>query len=156
MTTELTTRPFTGLRRFFGRDPFRALQEEMDDLIASFSREWDGGWLSGELQPSLDVAETDEAIEVRVDLPGVKPDDIDVEIRNNVLQITAERKEEREEKGKTWHRTERRVGTFTRALTLPCDVQEDKVQAEYRDGVLSIMLPKAEQARTRKISVQGK
>ena len=95
MTTELSTRPSTGLSRFFDRDPFRKLQQQMDDLIASFSRELDGGqWPAADFHPSLDVSETEEAIQIRVDLPGIKPEEVDVEVRNNVLQITGERKDE--------------------------------------------------------------
>ncbi len=157
MTTELSQRPSTGLGRFFDRDPFRSLQQHMDDLISNFSREFDGGqWPAGELRPSLDVSETDDAIQIHVDLPGMKPEDVNVEVRGNMLQITGERKEEREEKGKTWHRTERRVGKFSRALSLPCDVQEKNVNAEYANGVLNITLPKAEKAKTQKITVKAK
>ncbi|MBT6158256.1 MAG: Hsp20/alpha crystallin family protein [Planctomycetaceae bacterium] len=157
MTTELSPRPATGLGRFFDRDPFRSLQHQMDDLMASFSREWDGShWLSTEFHPSIDVSETDDAIEIRVDLPGIKPEEVDVEVRGNLLQITGERKEEREEKGKTWHRTERHVGKFARTMTLPCDVQDNEVEAECCEGVLRITLPKAEQARTHKIPVRAK
>lgn len=157
MAKELSTRPSTGLGRIFDRDPFQRLQKQMDDLIASFSQEWDGGpWLPADFQPSLDVSETDEAIQIRVDLPGIKPEEVDVEVRNNVLEITGERKEEREEKGKSWHRTERRVGRFARSLALPCDVQDDKVEAECTNGVLTIMLPKAEKAKSKKINVKAK
>lgn len=157
MTNELSQRPASGLRRLFDRDPFHKLQQQMDELIASFSREWDGGnWLSADFHPSIDVSETDESLQVRVDLPGTKPEEVHVEVRNNVLQITGERKEEREEKNKTWHRTERRVGRFARSMTLPCDVQEDKVVAECVNGVLNILLPKAEKAKSKKIPVKGK
>lgn len=157
MATTLPTRISTGLERFFDRDPFRTLQQEMDNLISNFSREWDGGTLTaGEFQPQIDVSESDDAIQVHVDLPGIKPEEVDVEVRGNVLQITGDRKEEREEKGKTWHRTERRVGRFARAMTLPCAVQEDKVQAECSNGVLNITLPKAEKEKTHKITVKGK
>jgi HSP20 family protein len=156
MTTTLPTRISTGLERIFDRDPFRAFQQEMDNLISSFSRDWDGGAVSTDFCPQLDVSETDDAIHVRVDLPGIKPEEVDVEVRGNVLQINGERKEEREEKGKTWHRTERRVGKFARSMTLPCAVKEDKVQAECSDGVLNVTLPKAEKEKTRKIAVKGK
>ena len=157
MTNELSQRPSTGLGRLFDRDPFRTLQQHMDDLISNFSREFDGGqWPSTELRPSIDVSETDEAIQVHVDLPGMKPEDVNVEVRGNILQITGERKEEREEQGKTWHRTERRVGKFARAMTLPCDVQDKKVEAEYCNGVLNITLPKAEKAKSQKIPVKAK
>jgi HSP20 family protein len=157
MTQEVSTRPSTGLGRLFDRDPFHKLQQQMDDLIAGFSREWDGGhWLSADFHPSLDISETDEAIQVRVDLPGIKPEEVEVEVRNNVLQITGERKEEREEKNKTWHRTERRVGRFARSMTLPCEVQDEKIVAECSNGVLNIQLPKAEKAKSKKIAVKAK
>lgn len=157
MPQELSQHPKSGLSRLFDRDPFHRLQQQMDDLIASFSQEWDGGkWISADFHPFLDVSETDEAVHVRVDLPGVKPEEIEVEVRNNVLQITGERKEEREEKGKTWHRTERRVGRFARSLTLPCEVRDDKVEAVCSDGVLNISLPKAETAKAHKIAVKPK
>lgn len=157
MTSELSTRPSRGLGRFFDRDPFRSLQQQMDDLMSSFSREWDGGnWTPTDFHPSIDVAETDDAIDIRIDLPGIKPEDVDVEVRGNQLHITGERKEEREEKGKTWHRTERHVGRFARSMTLPCDVQDKEVEAEYCEGVLCISLPKAEQAKTHKIPVKAK
>ena len=157
MTNERSQRPATGLSRIFDRDPFHKLQQQMDELMASFSREWDGGaWLSADFHPSLDISETDEAVQVRVDLPGIKPEEVQVEVRNNVLQITGERKEEREEKNKTWHRTERRIGRFARSMMLPCEVQEDKVVAECSNGVLNILLPKAEKAKSKKIAVKAK
>ena len=157
MATELSTRPASGLRRLFDRDPFRSLQEEMDELIANFSRGWEGGDLSsGMLRPAVDISETDDSLQVCVDLPGLKPEEVHVEVRNNTLQISGERKEEREEKGKTWHRTERRIGSFSRSTMLPCAVKEDKVQAEYSNGVLHITLPKAEREKTRKIAVKAK
>lgn len=156
MTTTLPTRISSGIERLFDRGPFHNLQQEVDNLIASFSREWDGQWLSAGLRPSIDVSETDNAIQVRVDLPGIKAEEVDVEVRNNVLRITGERKEEREEKGTTWHRTERHVGKFSRSLTLPCDVQDDKVDAVYSNGVLSITLPKLEKEKTHKVTVQAK
>lgn len=156
MATELSTRP-AGLRRIFDRDPFRSLQEEVDELIANFSRGWEGGdWSTGMLRPAVDISETDNSIQVQVDLPGMKPEEVNVEVRNHTLQISGERREEREEKGKTWHRTERRVGSFSRQMSLPCAVDEAKVQAEYSNGVLNITLPKAEKEKSRKITVKGK
>ena len=156
MTTELSTRPSNGMNRLFDRDPFRALQQQMDDLIGGFSRDWDGGHWPSVNKPSLDVSETDNAIEVHVDLPGMKPEDVNVEVRDNILQITGERKEEREEKGKTWHRVERRTGNFIRSLSLPCTVKDAKVEAEYSNGVLTITLPKAEESKPRRVAVKAK
>lgn len=157
MPTERSPHAATSLGRLYSSDPFRSLQQQMDDLLSNFSLEWhNGGRPAAEGRPSLDLSETGDAILVSVDLPGIKPEDVDVQVRGNDLQISGERREEKEEKGKTWHRTERHVGTFARSLTLPCDVQAEKVTAEFRDGVLNITLPKAEQSRTRKIAVTSK
>lgn len=154
MTTTLPARASRALRPFTLRDPFRALQEQMDDLIARFETEWNGEPLPSITAPLLDLSETDDSLQVRTDMPGIKPEDINIEVTGNTLRISGERKEEKEEKGKTYHRVERRYGTFARSLTLPCTVQEDKIEAECHDGVLNVTLPKTEQARTKKIKVK--
>jgi HSP20 family protein len=106
--------------------------------------------------PSLDLAETDSAFEIKVDVPGFKSEEIGVEVRGDLVQIRGEHKTEtKEEKDKTYHRIERRSGSFSRTLTLPCRVNEQKVVADYKEGVLTIHLPKVEGARTHKIKVQG-
>ncbi|MCP4782514.1 MAG: Hsp20/alpha crystallin family protein [Fuerstiella sp.] len=108
--------------------------------------------------PSVDVSETDDSIEVKTDLPGVRSKDIDIEIRNDYLTVsgkTAEVKTTKEGNGRTYHRTERRTGSFSRSVRLPCEVQEDSVEAELKDGVPAITLPKAEVAKTTRISVKG-
>ena len=105
--------------------------------------------------PSLDMSETANTIEVRVDVPGMKAEEIDVQLTNGVLTVSGERKEEKEEKGKTFHRVERRDGSFSRSVTLPSAVAEDKVDAQYKDGVLCITLHKTEEAKSRKITVKS-
>jgi HSP20 family protein len=137
------------------RNPFALLRKEMDDLITRF---WDGeaeGWLSGSFVPSLDLTESENAFEVRMDLPGLEAKDITVQVQGNTLTVSGERKECKEEKGKTYHRTERHCGTFSRTVTLPCNVNEDEVAAEYSQGVLTLTLPKCDAARPRKIPVKG-
>jgi HSP20 family protein len=124
------------------------LREEMQDLAERF-------WGEGEGGPSIDLSETDNSVEVKMDLPGIKPGEVDIQVNGNLLTISGERKEEKEEKGRTYHRLERRVGMFSRSLTLPCAVVEGEAAAEYRDGILSITLPKAEGAKTHKIKVKG-
>jgi HSP20 family protein len=129
--------------------------EEFEDLLG---RLWEGredGWFFGPGIPTLDVSETDKSVEVKVDLPGIKPKEIDIRLSGNVLTVSGERKEEQEEKGKTYHRIERRSGSFSRSVSLPCTVQEDEVAAEYRDGVLTITLPKTEAAKAHKIVVKS-
>ena len=79
----------------------------------------------------------------------------DIEVRADTLHVRGEHTEEREEKGKTFHRIERRAGSFSRSVALPCSVDEEKVTAECRDGVLTISLPKTEESKTRKVKVKG-
>jgi HSP20 family protein len=155
MANTLTTRRPGGLTSMWRRDPFTALREEMNDLRARLWGEEDEGWFAGAITPSVDLSETDTAVEVRMDLPGVKPKDIDIQISGNVLTVTGQRQEEKAEKGRTFHRVERHRGSFSRSLTLPCAVNESEVAAEYRDGVLTITMPKNEEAKPHKIKVKG-
>jgi HSP20 family protein len=90
-----------------------------------------------------------------MDIPGVKTKDIDIQLNGNLLTVTARREEEREEKGRKFHRVERHSGQFSRSLTLPAPVVESEVAAEYRDGVLSITLPKTDDSKAHKIKVKG-
>ena len=155
--TEKTPARTTGLLpSLFSGDPIQSLRREMNDVFSRFSSDWNGGWFGREMIPSLDLSETDNTFELKVDAPGFKADEIEVDVRGDAVHISGERKEEtKEEKGKTYLRVERRSGSFSRSLTLPCRVNEQKVAAEYKDGVLSVHLPKVEGARTHKIKVQG-
>ena len=131
------------------------LREEMEELTSRFWGTEGDGWPVGRLTPSVDIVESEGALEARVDLPGVKPEEIDIQLAGNLLTISGERKEEEEEKGKTFHRIERRTGSFSRCVSLPCTVEEDEVAAEYHDGVLVITLPKTDEAKSRKIKVKS-
>ncbi len=104
----------------------------------------------------LDLVETDQAYEVHMDLPGVKPDQVDIQVNNNMLTIRGQREEQHEEggKGKQYHRVERRFGSFSRSVLLPNSVNDFEAVAEFDDGVLRITLPKSEQARPRKINIK--
>jgi HSP20 family protein len=143
------------LRPWFRRGPLESIREEMQDLISRTFGEEGDLWSVDCITPSLDLAESDNAVEVRMDIPGMEAKDIDIQVNANVLTVSGERKEEREEKGKTYHRVERRVGTFSRSVTLPCPVKEDAVDAQYKSGTLTIKLPKTEEAKARKIIVKG-
>lgn len=156
MATSLPSKLSRGLSGWLSRDPFVDLRNEMDELMGRYVQDWNGGALSEMTLPSTDISETDEAIEVKMDIPGLTADEIDIEVRGNTLQITGEHKEEKEEKGKTFHRVERRQGRIYRSISLPTEVDEKKVNAECRDGVLTITLPKAEQAKSHKITVKAK
>jgi HSP20 family protein len=132
------------------------LRQEIDDLIGRF---WDGEgekvWFAGTFAPSADLVEADNAYEIRMDIPGMEAKDIDVQVHGNAVTISGQRKEEKEEKGKTFHRVERRSGSFSRTLTLPCNVNESEVGADYTQGVLTLKLPKCEETKATKVSVKG-
>ena len=133
-----------------------SLREEMDDLLNRFSLSWDGGReMSLTNAPSLDISETDKDIQLKIDVPGMKPNELEIEVSGDVVRITGEHKEEKEEKGRKFHRVERRVGSFERTVCLPCAVKEEKVNAEYHDGVLTVTLPKLEAAKTHKIPIKA-
>jgi HSP20 family protein len=136
--------------------PFRALRDEFDDLFNRLSTDWEGGkWLSREFCPACDISESADAFQIRMDVPGAKPEDITVRVTGDSVQISGERKEEKEDKGKTWHRMERRCGSFSQTLRLPGAVNEDKVQAEFQDGILTITLPKTEATKVRTVKVKA-
>jgi len=127
----------------------------MEELLGHFWGEPRDGWMAAEIAAPLDIAETENAFELRLDAPAMKADDFHIDVKGNVVTVRGERKEEKEEKGKTWHRVERRTGKFARTLTLPCNVQADEVAAEYAGGVLTVKLPKIEEARPKKIAVKA-
>jgi HSP20 family protein len=132
--------------------PLATLREEVDDLVSRLIGQ--EGWFSGRIVPLLDLSETDTAIQVTMDLPGIDPNDIDIHLSGNTLNVRGESKTEKEEKGRRFHRIERSHGAFSRTVTLPCTVEQDEVAAEYADGVLTITLPKCELARSRQIPVK--
>jgi HSP20 family protein len=103
--------------------------------------------------PLVDVAEADAAYAINAELPGVKLEDVNIEIENNVLTLSAQKRPESTGERYDYHRVERSYGTFTRSFVLPQGVQSDNVQATMKDGVLTIQLPKTEQARPRRIPI---
>ena len=136
------------------RDPFVAMQEEMNDLISRF---WQGKPESTNgltMNPAMDVSENENAFDVRVDAPGMAAKDFDIQVQGNAVVVSGKRHEEHEEDDKKFHRVERRWGSFSRAITLPCEVNEDEVVAQYDSGVLTLTLPKSEKNRARKIDVK--
>jgi HSP20 family protein len=127
----------------------------MNDLISSM---WSGnreGLFGANYVPALDVAEKQNSFELRMDVPGMEAKDLDIKVQGNTVTVSGHRKEEKEEKGKTFHRTERRSGSFSRTITLPCNITEKEVAAEYTNGVLTVVLPKCEEAKGHKIQVKG-
>lgn len=103
--------------------------------------------------PPVDIQETEEGYRLTAELPGLTKNDINITLENNVLRLSGERKLEKDVNKDSYHRIERVYGTFTRAFTLPSLVNSEGVQASFENGILTILVPKAEQARPRKISI---
>ena len=132
------------------------LRRDMDRL---FDRLWDdfGMPLSTRVEremPSIDLSETEDTLIIRAEVPGVNPEDIDISITDNILAIKGEmRQGDNEERG-DYHRRERRYGFFSRTLRLPCKILADDVQAIYKKGVLSIVMPKCKEVSTPQIRIK--
>ncbi|MBI3860574.1 MAG: Hsp20/alpha crystallin family protein [Planctomycetia bacterium] len=135
--------------------PFEMLRQEFDDLFGRLATDWDGKWMTSEFKAACDLSETADAFQLRMDVPGIKPEDITVQVTGETVHVSGERKDEKEEKGKTFHRVERRIGKFAETVVLPSPVNDEKVQAEFHDGVLTITLPKTEASKTRTVKVKA-
>ena len=140
--------------------PLEAFQREVNRLFDDFFRmpalSGDEGMFAA-ATPRVDVKETDAEYEVSAELPGIDEKDVELTLANNVLAIRGEKKTEREEKEKSYYLSERSFGSFRRTIPLPAEVDEDKVEAHFKNGVLTVRLPKsaAAQARTRRIEVKA-
>lgn len=144
----------------FRVDPFRELEEMSNRLSHLLGRALlpkEGGkeeMTVAEWSPLVDITEDDKEYLIKAELPEVKKEDVKLSIHDNVLSISGERKYEKEEKGKKYHRVERAYGSFMRSFTLPDDADAAKIAAEYKDGVLKVHLPKSEKAKPRAIEVK--
>ena len=131
------------------RDPFSRLFDSFFNQDLTGSEEVSNrAWL-----PPVDIQETDDAYRLSAELPGLTKDDINITLENNVLRLTGERKLEKDVKKESYQRIERTYGSFARSFSLPHQVNGDQVEAAFKDGVLTIMVPKAEQAKPRKIAI---
>jgi len=139
--------------------PFLALHREMDRMFDDFSRgfdlsPFDGGRSWGAFTPSVDVREDEKEVTVKAELPGMEEKDIEVNLADNGLTIKGEKKAEKEEKGKdNWYR-ETRYGAFHRFIPLPEGLDREKVDARFKNGVLTVTLPRLEEAKSKKIAVK--
>ncbi len=131
---------------------FEEFRREMDRVMSRFFEGPDGG---DYYRPACNVCETDKQYEIWIDLPGVQPDKVDVELRRGELWVTGERSTPEEREGWTWHRQECPTGKFRRVIRLAQEVDADRIEAEYKDGVLRITVPKAESAQTKRIAVKA-
>ena len=137
------------------RGELARLHNEMDDLFDGFFRGLDRPFGGYKAWPAIDVAEKDDAILVRAEVPVCKADDVDISVYNNTLTISGEKKETREEKDKGYYYSESSYGSFRRDVTLPAEVDTARIEATCKDGVLSITLPKAAKTKAVKVQIKG-
>lgn len=151
-------RTLPSLMRRNGDVPFFDLHREIDRVFNEFTRgmpklgePWEGG-----LKPDMDVKETDKAIEVSIELPGLSEKEVDVSVTDRLLTVSGEKKTEAERKDEDYHVMERAYGRFSRSVTLPFEPDPRKVEAKFAKGVLTLTVPKSPEvtARTRKIAVK--
>jgi HSP20 family protein len=132
-----------------------ALQGEMNRLFNSFFDEGNGSSAGRRWAPAVDLLERDDSLVLKADLPGLTEDDVQIEVRDNVLTIAGERKAEHEEKQNGYYRVERSFGRFSRSLQLPDGVDADRIAAVFDKGVLEVTVPKPEQRKPRRIEIGG-
>ncbi|HEY6973083.1 MAG TPA: Hsp20/alpha crystallin family protein [Nitrospiraceae bacterium] len=140
-------------------DPFRELEDMSDRLNRMFARpaartNGKETMIVADWVPTVDISETDGEYQIKAEIPDVKKEDVKVTLEDGVLTIQGERKQEKEEKGKKYHRVERSYGSFVRSFSLPDVIDEEKVKAEFKDGVLNLHLPKSEKAKPKAIEVK--
>jgi HSP20 family protein len=140
--------------------PLARLREEMQHAFERFLRDpwearWPGLFQTTDVFPHLDLAESDSDVTIRAELPGVQPKDVHVEVTGQVLKLSGEKSAQREEKGRDYHCCERQFGSFSRTVQLPTSVDPAKVDARYKDGVLTITLAKNPEARPKRITVRN-
>ena len=129
------------LNRFFGRQGLTAQPSENGDVFADWA-------------PAVDVQETDTEYLIKADLPAVKREDVKISVEDGILAVEGERKQEKEEKNRKFHRIERSYGTFLRTFTVPEEVEPTKLTAEFKEGMLTVRLPKGVKAKTKAIEVK--
>jgi len=133
-------------------DPFRDLRRVQDEMARTLDR---GAYPRSSDYPPLNVWSNEEETIVQAELPGFSAEDLDLSVVQNTLTLRGTRKPEEIKEGETYHRRERWSGQFVRSLELPFDVVGDQIEAEFKNGVLSIRLPRAEEHKPRKISVKA-
>ena len=142
-------------------DPFRDLVSIQDELNRLFGRTFSGfeplrPSAVGTWAPALDVYETDDKVVAKLDLPGIDPKDVEVSVENSTLTVTGEREFSSEVKEESYHRIERRYGSFSRAFTLPQTADTEKVEASFDKGVLTVEISKVERAKPKRIQIKAK
>lgn len=148
-------------RRTDGLQNLRRLSSALDDAFGDAFGNWPlGQGLEGSITsawvPACDIFEDKDGIKIVMEVPGVNPDDVKLQIENNMLTIRGEKRQVAEEKAERVHRYERSYGSFERTFSLPSTVDGDRIEADISEGVLTVMLPKAEKARPRQIELKSR
>lgn len=136
-----------------------SVQREINRLFDNFFHgdvQADDSFFSSVWAPAVDIAEQDDQYVVKIELPGVNKDDVKITLESNILTIRGEKKQEKENKEDNYHKMERSYGSFQRSFTLPATVKSDKIDASFKDGILTVSLPKAEEAKPKQIDIKVK
>lgn len=133
----------------------RRLPPRMSNLFQQLMGESEPFMNEGTLWPAIDIADREDAVVIKAEAPGCKSEDIEVSIYGNTMTISGVKKEHAEEEKENYYHVESRYGSFRRDLILPAEVDADKVSAQYKDGILTVTMPKAEKAKAKRIKVQG-
>jgi len=153
-----------GLRRRDFDDPFTGFQREMNRMFDSFFRDFGGdfglapytaGESLTEFEPRINVKESKDKVEITAELPGMKEDDVELTLDDNNLVLKGEKKHEKETDEEGYHVVERSYGSFYRRVPVPSEIDEDNVEAEFKDGVLNVTLPKTETGKQKSIKVKS-
>ncbi len=148
--------PFSWATDLFRRDqndPFAAMQKEINRVFEDFGRGSLANLSNGDVSPRIDVAETDSAVEVTAELPGIDEKDIDVVLRDDVLTIKGEKKNEKEERKKDYHLIERSYGSFARSIRLPFEADSEAVKASFAKGVLKVSITKPAEVKDKTVKI---
>lgn len=144
-------------------NPFRELEEINERLNRAFGRSMltrdvdlpgKDALVGFDWAPTVDITENNEEFQIKAELPEVKKEDVKIRIEDGVLSISGERKQEKEEQNKKFHRVERSYGSFMRSFTLPTNIDETKIRADYKDGVLTLRIPKSAEAKPKAVEVK--
>ena len=151
MASSMTRRPDTGLQTQLGNRVNRLFEE----MVRGLPFEDVNGVVTSAWLPACDVFESQNELKVVLELAGVRPEDVQITLENNTLNVSGEKRQDAEEKTQRVHRYERTYGRFERSFLLPATVDVDQIDARYSDGVLTIVMPKVEKARPRQIEVRA-
>lgn len=145
--------PFREIERWEPFPEMRTFRREIDRLLEQLMPAWDGGHLEMGFIPAAEMEETGEAVRIKLEVPGLEAKDLDIQVTEKTVKIVGERKSETETEEKGVKRSEFHYGKFERVIPLPARIQNEKVEAEYKNGILSLTLPKVEEEKKAAVKV---